>query len=252
MSIWNSLKKIFNLKNNNSSDKESSQNCNGVNSSQEQFSVFDCIVPTTGLCFSSIQSSFEDLINKMEEKKKSYLLIYDQNPDDLVGIVYEKDIITTFKTQEKKDGCDFIFSPITFVPYVMEVTAALKIMHKKNTHLLVVVDNRGSTLGVLTKNSIVDFAYGFDYTKDYFDENIKDGTILLSGSLLLKHIPEDWYIKEFHECYKTGTRTIGGFLGYYSGMVLKVASEVTVNNLHFKILLTKLPLYKSEIGIKSD
>lgn len=254
INLWSALKKIFFSKN---------EKCNNVKDSMDfssdqeeiidnEISVYDCIIPNKELCFVSIKSSFENLISQMEEKEASCAFIYDNHSDDLVGIVYEKDIIATLH-HNKKDGCEFVFSDILFVPYVMNVFNAVETMNEKHTTTLVVVDNRGITLGIVTKASIIDFVYGYKSTIEYFKKNNHNNSITVDGSMLLKHIPKDWYINAFYDCYKTGTRTIGGFLGYHTGAVLSVGTEITVDHLKFKILegdekviktilITQLPL----------
>lgn len=230
MSVWSYLKKIFSGTNTNTTR-------NTIITKNDDITVYDCMIPNKELCFVHIQTSFPELLTKMQNSKNPYyVFVYDNTSDDLIGIVYEKDIITTFQQEKKKDGCDFYFSNIFFAPYVMDISTAVKLLHKKNTNLLVVVDNRGGTLGIVTKASIIDFVYGYETNKEYFLKNAQDNNIIVEGTLLLKHIPDNWYIEEFHQCYKSGTRTIAGFLGYYTGMVLQVDSIITINYMQFKIL----------------
>lgn len=238
MNILSSLKKIFfkhhflepyeNLEEN---KKKTTWN-NNLN----EITVFDCMSPTKDLLFSNVQNTFEQLVEKIQQSNNNYVLIYNNNFDDLIGIVYESDIIKQFVTKKKKEGCDFLFSDIHFVPYIMDLNLAMNYMHTKNTNILVVVDSKGVTLGTLSKNSIIDFLYNYEKIAEYFVKNIKDNSIEVDGTVLLKHIPEDWQINEFYECYKTGTRTIGGFLSYYTGEILPVNKEVLIKYLNFKVL----------------
>lgn len=235
MSIWTSLKQLFRKTNNVTPTPPPEVVSNAL--IQEEISVYDCMIPTIDLCFVHIQISFDNLLVKMQEKDLSYALVYDQGSDDLIGVVEEKDIIACLRTDERKDGCEFLFSPINFVPYVMDINNALKTMNARKNNMLVVVDNRGSTLGIITKASIVDFIYGYEFTNEYFQKHLQqNNSIEVDGSLLIRHIPQDWYLKEFYACYKSGTRTIGGFLGYHTGMVLKKGAQVIIGNIQFCIV----------------
>jgi len=230
MSVWSYLKKIF-------SGTNTTTAITTNMSKKEEITIYDCMIPHKELCFVHVQTTFSELLMKMQNSKNPYyVFVYDNSSDDLIGIVYEKDIITTFQQEKKKDGCDFYFSNIFFAPYVMDVSTAVKLLHKNITNLLVVVDNRGGTLGIVTKGSNIDFVYGYETNKEYFLKNAQGNNITVEGTLLLKHIPDTWYIEEFHQCYKSGTRTIAGFLGYYTGMVLQVDTIITVNHMQFKIL----------------
>ncbi len=240
MNILSSLKKIF-FKHHLLEPEISHNENNKVNwnNNLKEITVFDCMMPTKNLMFSNVQNTFEQLVEKIQnnlDTDNNYILIYDNNFDDLIGIVYESDIIKQFVTKEKKDGCDFLFSDIHFVPYIMDLNLAMNYMHSKNTSLLVVVDSKGVTLGTLSKYSVVDFLYTYEKIAEYFVKNIKNNSIEIDSTVLLKHIPEDWQITEFYECYKTGTRTIGGFLGYYTGEILTINEEIKIKDLLFKVI----------------
>lgn len=241
MNIISSLKKIF-FKDHPPELNENLEKENNKitwNNNLNEITVFDCMVPTKDLLFSNVHNTFQQLVEKIQSNNQpynNYILIYNNNFDDLIGVVYETDIIRQFVTKEKKDGCDFLFSDIHFVPYIMDLNLAMNYMHAKNTNLLVVVDSKGVTLGTLSKDSIIDFLYTYEEIAEYFLKNTRNNSIIINGTVLLKHIPEDWQINEFYECYKTGTRTISGFLGYYSGEILEVDSEIKIKSLTFKVL----------------
>ena len=240
MNILSSLKKIFfkhhTIESNEILDKIHNQN--NWNNNLNEITVFDCMIPTKDLIFSNVKHTFNQLVEKIQNNNNNinYIIIYDNNFDDLIGIVYESDIIQHFCSKEKKDGCDFLFSDIHFVPYIMDLNLAMNYMHSKSTNLLVVVDSKGVTLGTLSKNSIIDFLYNYEKVTEYFVKNLKDHSIEIDATILLKHIPEEWQIQEFYKCYKTGTRTIGGFLGYYSGEILTINKEIKIRNFIFKVI----------------
>jgi putative hemolysin len=202
----------------------------------DSISTFDCIIPTKNLIFCHIQEKLKELIKKIHETIYPFILVYNNNIDDLIGIVYEKDIIYSLVNNNKKDGCDFLFSKLEFSPYTMGINDAIEHMYENSISDLIIVDSKGITLGLLNINSIINFLYGYKKYKLFFDENIQNNSIKIESTILLKHIPEDWQIQEFQECYKSGTRTLGGFLCYYTGEVLSKGMEISIDKLTFKIL----------------
>jgi putative hemolysin len=202
----------------------------------DNLTTFDCIIPTKNLIFCHIQDPLEELIKKIQESIYPFILVYNNNIDDLIGIVYQKDLIQRLIHNNKKDGCDFLFSSLEFSPYTMGIDNAIEYMYENNITDLIIVDSKGGTLGLLNTNSIIEFLYGYKKYKLFFQENVKNNSIKIDGTILLKHIPEEWQIPEFQECYKSGTRTLGGFLGYYTGEVLCKGMEITINNLTLKVL----------------
>jgi putative hemolysin len=243
MSVWKFFQNLFlKTKQENSTTSSDKQEIN----TNEDVSVYDCMIPSKNLYFVHIQTPYEELLENICEKNISHIFVYDQNSDDLVGIVNQYDIINTIYRKEKKDGCDFLFSNIHYVSYMTSIQNALHSLYEKNTNVLIVVDNRGSTLGVFTKEALVDFVHGYEQTLKLFENTHKNkNSIIVKGDLLLRHIPIDWHIPEFQKCYKNGTRTIGGFLGYHSGIILKVNNEITINHLSFTIIeATEKVIYK--------
>lgn len=247
-SIIKFIKKFFfSDKKTNHHPAEEQGNYNNKQYKEIDFNIHDCMVPLKDVVLVDIKSSFQELLKAMkydfhknldadEQQPAEFALIYHEYTDDIIGIVYSKDLIFRIGMDIKKDGCDFFFSSVVFASMNTSIENAMNLMNKKSTPILLVVDNKGITLGVATKESFVDFAYNYEIVHKYFEEYNQDNKITVDGTLLLKHIPTDWYIKEFDSCYASGTRTIGGFLGYYTGVIPKQDEEITVNKLTFKVL----------------
>lgn len=214
--------------------------------------TFDCIIPTKNLNFCHIQDNLSTLISTIEKSIHKCILIYDNNTDNLIGIVYESDIINTLVYKNKKDGCDFTFSHIEFSPYTMDVNEALNYMYENNIKDLIIVDSKGVTLGLFNIQSVINFLYDYEKYKKYFIVNENNNSIKIDATILLKHIPENWQIKEFYDCYKSGTRTLGGFLGYYTGEILRTNTEITINILTFKVIESDDKFIKTIEMIKKD
>lgn len=212
-----------------------------------EMSVYDCMIPLKNLLVVDITVSFDELLKEMgydfkdedadDQNPSKFALVYHNNTDKMVGVVYSKDVIFRLSNlKSKKDGCDFLFSPLVYAPFIMNIKNAIELMDNKKTPVLLVVNNKGGTLGIVNKESIIDFVYNYETVKDYFEKHSKDGQIVVDGSLLLKHIPQEWFLNVFEDCYKAGTRTIGGFLGYYTGVIPALNSETIIDNFSFKIL----------------
>ena len=131
--VFSCLKKIF-CRN---SDKENKKiiDKKNWNNNLNEICVFDCMTPTKDLLLINVKSTFQELIREIQIKNQFFALLYNNNSDDLVGVIYESDIIQQFVTNNKKDGCDFLFSDIFFVPYVMDINLAVKNMFDKNSNI---------------------------------------------------------------------------------------------------------------------
>ena len=101
----------------------------------------------------------KDEIAKMfSETKYSRLLVYDESLDDIIGIINQKDFYTASGITEKSVQ-DIMMKPI-FIPPWVKISDLLKLLQSKKSHLAVVSDEYGGTLGIVTMEDILEELVG--------------------------------------------------------------------------------------------
>ena len=111
-------------------------------------------------------SSFKELLKKVEELHYSRLPIYKTNLDEIAGILNTKDLLPYLN--ENDFDWHKLIRPSLFVPESKLIKDLLREFQKKRIHFAVVVDEFGGTSGIVTMEDILEEIIG--EIKDEFDE----------------------------------------------------------------------------------
>jgi putative hemolysin len=112
-------------------------------------------------------SSFDDLVKRVEELHYSRLPVYKNSLDNIAGIVNTKDLIPFLNEPEIFDWHSQMRQPY-FVPESKPIEDLLKDFQQKRIHFAIVVDEFGGTSGIVTMEDILEEVIGD--IRDEFDE----------------------------------------------------------------------------------
>jgi putative hemolysin len=132
-------------------------------------------------------TSFADLVKKVEELHYSRLPVFKNNLDDTVGILNTKDLLP-FLNQTDFDWHHLI-RPALFVPESKLIKDLLKEFQTRRIHFAVVVDEFGGTNGIVTMEDILEEIIGD--IRDEFDEEenavrkLDDNTYIADAKIML-------------------------------------------------------------------
>lgn len=86
--------------------------------------------------------------------------VYDEEIDHIVGLVRRRDLLKYVAEDQDRVHISEIMNEVFFVPETVTVAAALQTILKKHQQLLIVVDEFGSTAGVVTMEDIMEYIIG--------------------------------------------------------------------------------------------
>ncbi len=113
----------------------------------------------SSIVYLNLEDSFELIKKKInDEKHSAYPVCKDDNIDDIVGIIIIKDLFVDFN-EEKFDLTNYI-KPALFINENMTAYKVLEQFKKDRMHYGIVVDEFGSTIGIVTMDDIVDALLG--------------------------------------------------------------------------------------------
>lgn len=173
-------------------------------------SVSDIMVPRVDMVMISIEDSNEEIKNTFFETKFSRIPVYDEDKDDIIGILYERDFLTAFISDQ---NCEIrkILRPTQFVPRTLKVDNLIKELKRTKTHIAIVVDEFGGTSGLVTMEDALEEIVGEIY--DEHDEKekklitkIADNEYVIDLDLDLSDLFEDLDLGKLPETefYKVG------------------------------------------------
>ncbi|OPX92527.1 MAG: Magnesium and cobalt efflux protein CorC [Syntrophorhabdus sp. PtaU1.Bin002] len=153
-------------------------------------SVKEIMVPKPNIYAINIEDSRDKVLEYIIDNEFSRYPVYKDYPDNIAGIVYHKDITRQIWLKEAFNLSALLKKPY-FVPDTMEISLLLKEMQKSRSHMAIVVDEYGATVGLVTLEDIMEEIFGeiMDETdKDDSIERLKDGSVIIDGSYSIRDI----------------------------------------------------------------
>ena len=133
-----------------------------------------------------INSDIDNILKELDEYKYSRIPVYEENIDNIVGMLFIKDLLANVKKKDKVKISKIIREPY-FVSENKQIDELFRDLQKNKHQLAIVLDEYGGTDGLVTMEDIIEELVGniFD---EYDDEEkefekIDDNTFLISGSV---------------------------------------------------------------------
>ena len=159
--------------------------------------VREVMVPRTDMVFIERHKTLRQALSLALRSGFSRIPVVGDGADDVVGIVYLKDLIR--RTHDYRDGesaelVESVMRPATFVPESKPVDELLREMQAQQTHIAIVVDEYGGTAGLVTIEDILEEIVG-EITDEYdveppLVEELEDGSLRVSARLHVDELAE--------------------------------------------------------------
>jgi putative hemolysin len=153
-------------------------------------SVKEIMVPRPNIYALDIEKPQEENIRFIVENEFSRYPVYRDHLDKILGIAYQKDVMRTLWL-DKPLQLEKILKRAYFVPDTMKISVLFKDMQKQHVHLAIVVDEYGTTAGIVTLEDIMEEIFGeiMDETDTEVQlERNKDGSVVVDGSYSIRDL----------------------------------------------------------------
>lgn len=133
-----------------------------------------------------INSDIDNILKELDEYKYSRIPVYEENIDNIVGMLFIKDLLANVNKKEKVKIEKIIREPY-FVSENKPIDELFRDLQKNKHQLAIVLDEYGGTAGLVTMEDIIEELVGnifdeYDEEEKEF-EKIDDNTFLISGSV---------------------------------------------------------------------
>jgi putative hemolysin len=175
-------------------------------------SVKEIMLPKPNIYSINIDDSKDIVLEYIVTNEFSRYPVYKDYPDNIIGIVYQKDITRQMWQKNEPFNLQKLLKKPFFVPDTMEISRLLKEMQKKRTHMAIVVDEYGATVGIVTLEDIMEEIFGeiMDETDvDDLIERRKDGAFIIDGSYSIRDLNNKLQL-DLEE--SPDYETLGGFI----------------------------------------
>ena len=197
--------------------------------------VREVMVPRTEVVWIEETKTLRQAMHLATRSGLSRIPVIGEDVDDVLGVVYIKDLIARAIGLEPGDRGPMLgelMRPPVFVPESKPVDALLREMQRDRTHFAIVVDEYGGTAGIVTIEDILEEIVG-EITDEYDAETpapierIGQDEVRVSARLPVEDLGEIFDV----ELPAEDVETVGGLMAQVLGRVPLAGSEVSINGL---------------------
>lgn len=158
--------------------------------------------------------SINELISEVAESTHTRFPIYDQEIDNIIGILHMRDLIPWSLNPEGVFDLEKVLSPVPAVTENTLVEDLLETFRQEHVHMATVLDERGGMAGVVTLEDLVEEVVGevrdeFDVEREPIFE-VSPGTYEVNGEVLVEVLVEMGVLSE--ELKLPDVETVGGLI----------------------------------------
>ena len=218
-------------------------------------SAGDILTPRVDICAIPRDASVEEIAKIFIETSYSRLPVYDEDIDDIIGILHEKDFFIAYHNNNKTIT-KHIKKPVHVSEHI-KIADLLQTLKAKKCHMAIVVDEFGGTMGIVTMEDIIEELIGdvwdeHDEVKNDFKEQ-DDGSYIVDCSAELDDFFEKFGV-EIHD-FDDLPQTVNGFIIKELETFPQVGDGFDFMNIHIqieKISLKRVEKIRVTYIIKQD
>ena len=181
----------------------------------------------------------EKVMKVIEEEHYSKYLLVDERKDEIIGVVSVKDIILMVGNQQKFNLCEIARPPL-FIPESLYANKVLELFKKNKNKFGVVVNEYGSTEGIITLHDLTESIFGDILEEDEMEEEEivtrQDGSMLVEASMNIDDFMEEMGILSYEDLESEDFTTLGGLAMFLIGRIPKAGDIFTYKNLQFEVV----------------
>lgn len=214
----------------------------------------EVMIPRTDMVRLAADTTLEESLETVVAAGHSRIPIYEERIDNIIGILYAKDLLAFWQRavkqkepdggraqvpelQEKQFDLRALIRPPTFAPETKKVSELLREFKQQRTHMAIVVDEYGGTAGLVTIEDVLEEIVG--EIQDEYDREgelyrkIAEGRYEVDARISLCDLENDLGIslpegEDFE--------TLSGFISVVAGRVPEVGQTVEFENYKMTIL----------------
>lgn len=198
----------------------------------------EIMTPRTNVFALDINTPIEELIDEVIEERYSRIPVYEDEIDDIIGVLYMKDMLSGIRKCNLTQGSiRSILRKPYFVPETKNIDTLFKELQNSNNYMALLIDEYGGFSGIVTMEDLIEEVMGNIF--DEYDENniyikkIDSNTYLVNGLASIDEINDALNIT----LPTDNADTISGFVIDNLGSIPKEDEEHTIEyeNIVFKI-----------------
>jgi putative hemolysin len=195
--------------------------------------VHEVMVPRIDIQALPVSATLDEMIATIVKEGHSRIPVYDESIDNVIGILYAKDLLPLLKGGRQPDLRKIVRAPV-FVPESISVDDLLHQLQRQKVHIAIVLDEYGGTAGLVTIEDLIEQIVG--EIQDEYDveepmlEPLDEDRARVDGRASVDDMANHFGV-ELDATDKEQYDTVGGLVFHEFGGVPSVGDTVEVNGL---------------------
>jgi putative hemolysin len=192
--------------------------------------VREVMVPRVDIVAANGDATLGEVLDRIVASGYSRIPVYAESVDDVVGVVYAKDVLRALRLGALDDPAVPIARPPHFVPDTKKVDELLQELQRERVHMAIVVNEYGGTAGLVTIEDLLEEIVG--EIQDEYDQNeeepikrVDERESLVDPRVSIRDVNEELDLHLSDEHFDT----LGGLVYHELGKAPAVGDEVRVN-----------------------
>jgi CBS domain containing-hemolysin-like protein len=217
--------------------------------------VREIMLPRMEMACVSIEAEVSEVLQAIIACGHSRLPVYEGTIDNIIGLIYAKDLLKYWGAQDASIELRKIIRPPYFVPETKNLEELLHDFKKRRVHMAVVIDEYGGTSGLVTIEDLLEQIVG-DIQDEYDLEEERltveaDGAIVADGRLPVEEIEEHFKVVVERDKFET----VGGLIFHLTGRIPVAGEVVCSDTLELTVLeaderrISRVRIVRLETGV---
>jgi putative hemolysin len=196
----------------------------------------EVMIPRPDVVALKLDSPREDLVRVVLEEGYSRMPVYRDTLDNIVGVIYTKDLLGLLEYRNVILLEDII-RPAFFVPETKKISQLMRELQQRKLHMAIVADEFGGTAGLITMEDVLEEIVGEIH--DEYDEDLRDIETAPDGSFLVN---ARIAVRDFNARFgldvpeSDAYDSLGGFLHTLSGRIPELHEQIPYRDRIFVIV----------------
>jgi CBS domain containing-hemolysin-like protein len=214
--------------------------------------VREVMIPRTEMACVTVDATVRELLDTIIACGHSRIPVYEDSIDNVVGLLYAKDLLKQWGSDEESLTVRTIMRPPYFIPESKNLEQLLQEFKHKRVHLAIVIDEYGGTSGLITIEDLLEQIVGD--IQDEYDREItlltvnSDSSVTADGRLPVEELEEHFGI----EIERDKFDSVGGLVFHLTGKIPAIGDTIEGAGLCLKITDADLRRVKTVVISRKD
>ena len=203
--------------------------------------VHEVMIPRIDIKAVPLAASFDEMVEVIVGEGHSRIPVYDETIDNVIGILYAKDLLPALSKGTRPDIRSILRTP-QFVPESISVDDLLHSFQRSKVHIAIVLDEYGGTAGLVTIEDLIEEIVGeiqdeYDVEEEPMIVSVGDNEARVDGRASVDDLGEHFAV-ELNGADSDEYDTVGGLVYHLVGGVPNVGDVVEVDGLTLTVETT--------------